>query len=273
MIDFENVHCSNGGGYLRDFAKLCCSLFAAGNFPVPGAVSGLWKNSRNSHRSQKPTVQCSLSQHALRISFSMYIFMMPSSDGNIFRVTGPLCGEFIGHDEFPSQRPVTRSFDVFFDLRLNERLNKQSRRRRCREKFKQAFLSPNSFRTWSANSEASPMTHISTYDYGTTLTEEPLLQLRPFHSCSSLTDDRWFWIIMPVLSLLLMLISTWRSLRRMNSPQLQKGFFGKAGSIIKSPRSGVTPCFQFVSAAAFATASATPALAFALDIKTVCAKS
>ena len=24
--------------------------------------------------------------------------------------------------EFPAQRPVTRSFDVFFDLRLNKRL-------------------------------------------------------------------------------------------------------------------------------------------------------
>ena len=31
--------------------------------------------------------------------------------------------------EFPSQRPVTRSFDVFFDLRQNKRLSKQSRRR------------------------------------------------------------------------------------------------------------------------------------------------
>ena len=28
--------------------------------------------------------------------------------------------------EFPSQRPVTRSFDVFFDLCLNELLSKQS---------------------------------------------------------------------------------------------------------------------------------------------------
>ena len=28
--------------------------------------------------------------------------------------------------EFPSQRPVTRSFDVFFDLRLNKLLSKQS---------------------------------------------------------------------------------------------------------------------------------------------------
>ena len=28
--------------------------------------------------------------------------------------------------EFPSQRPVTRSFDVFFELRMNKRLSKQS---------------------------------------------------------------------------------------------------------------------------------------------------
>ena len=30
--------------------------------------------------------------------------------------------------EFPSQKPVTRSFHVFFDLHLNKRLSKQSRR-------------------------------------------------------------------------------------------------------------------------------------------------
>ena len=29
---------------------------------------------------------------------------------------------------FPSQKPMTRNFDVFFDLRLNKRLSKQSRR-------------------------------------------------------------------------------------------------------------------------------------------------
>ena len=51
--------------------------------------------------------------------------MMTSSNGNVFRVTGPLCGEFTGPGEFPTQRPVTRSFDVFFDLRLNKRLSKQ----------------------------------------------------------------------------------------------------------------------------------------------------
>ena len=32
--------------------------------------------------------------------------------------------------EFPTQRPVTQSFDVFFDLRLNKWLSKQPRRRR-----------------------------------------------------------------------------------------------------------------------------------------------
>ena len=36
----------------------------------------------------------------------------------------PLCGEFTG--PFPSQRPVTRSFHVFFDLRLNKPCSKQS---------------------------------------------------------------------------------------------------------------------------------------------------
>ena len=28
--------------------------------------------------------------------------------------------------EFPAQKPVTRSFDIFFDLRLNKQLSKQS---------------------------------------------------------------------------------------------------------------------------------------------------
>ena len=51
--------------------------------------------------------------------------MMTSSNGNIYRVTGPLCGEFTGPGEFPAQKPVTRSFDVFFDLRPNKRLSKQ----------------------------------------------------------------------------------------------------------------------------------------------------
>ena len=38
-------------------------------------------------------------------------------------------GNSLATGEFPTQRPVMRSFDVFFDLHLNEQLSKQSRRR------------------------------------------------------------------------------------------------------------------------------------------------
>ena len=55
--------------------------------------------------------------------------MMTSSNGNIFRVTGLCEGNSPVTGEFPSQRPVTRSFDVFFNLRLNKRLSKQMGRR------------------------------------------------------------------------------------------------------------------------------------------------
>ena len=44
-----------------------------------------------------------------------------------FSVTGPLWGNPPVSGGFPSQRPVTRSFDVFFDLRMNKRLSSQSR--------------------------------------------------------------------------------------------------------------------------------------------------
>ena len=37
----------------------------------------------------------------------------------------PFVREITGPGELPAQRPVTRSFDVFFDLRLNKRLSKQ----------------------------------------------------------------------------------------------------------------------------------------------------
>ena len=66
----------------------------------------------------------------LKESVDLYMsHMMTSSNGNIFRITGHLCEEFTGPGEFPARRPVTRSFDVYFDLRLNKRLSKQSKRR------------------------------------------------------------------------------------------------------------------------------------------------
>ena len=51
------------------------------------------------------------------------VTMMMSSNGNILRATGPLWGESNGHRHVgplpPTQRPVTRNVDIFFDLRLN----------------------------------------------------------------------------------------------------------------------------------------------------------
>ena len=52
--------------------------------------------------------------------------MMTSSNGNIFRVTGPLCGKSPVTIVFPAQRPVTRSFDISFDLQNSEWMFEQA---------------------------------------------------------------------------------------------------------------------------------------------------
>ena len=81
-------------------------------------------------RSFTVCVQCRISQGHLLIKLLIQnlpltdasriwvwpLYMMMSSNGNIFRVTGG----------FPSQRQVTRSFVVFFDLRLNKQLCKHA---------------------------------------------------------------------------------------------------------------------------------------------------
>ena len=52
--------------------------------------------------------------------------MITSSNRNIFRVTALCAGNSLVTSEFPSQRPVTQSFDVCFHLCLNKRFSKQS---------------------------------------------------------------------------------------------------------------------------------------------------
>ena len=54
---------------------------------------------------------------------TMGFSMMTSSNRYVFRVTGLCEGNPLLTVEFPSQRPVTRSIDVFFDLRLNGSAN------------------------------------------------------------------------------------------------------------------------------------------------------
>ena len=50
---------------------------------------------------------------------------MTSINGNISALLAICAGNSPVTGEFPAQRPVTRSFDVFFYLDLNKRLNKQ----------------------------------------------------------------------------------------------------------------------------------------------------
>ena len=71
------------------------------------------------------TVCHQILSHGNQVTFPTFS-IMTSSNGNIFRVTDHLCGNSPVPGEFPAQRSVTRSFDVFFDLRLNKRLSKQS---------------------------------------------------------------------------------------------------------------------------------------------------
>ena len=52
--------------------------------------------------------------------------------------------------EFPSQRPVTRSFDVFFDLRLNKRLSKPARRRWFEPPSRSLWRRCNGYLSWIA---------------------------------------------------------------------------------------------------------------------------
>ena len=47
------------------------------------------------------------------------------TNGNISALLAFRAGNSPVTGDFPTQRPVTRSFDVFFDLLLNEGLSKQ----------------------------------------------------------------------------------------------------------------------------------------------------
>ena len=59
-----------------------------------------------------------------------YIYtMMTSSNGNIFRVTGRLCGEFTGHQWISRTKASNAELWFFFDPRLKKLLGKHSRRR------------------------------------------------------------------------------------------------------------------------------------------------
>ena len=59
-------------------------------------------------------------------NFAVNYPMMTSSNGKISALLAICAGNSPVPGEFPTQRPVTRRFGVFFELRPNKRLRKQS---------------------------------------------------------------------------------------------------------------------------------------------------
>ena len=79
----------------------------------------VWKIIQHCNRVRSPRIAT-----WWRHKMETFSSLMAYSAGNspVTAVNSPVTGEF------PSQRPVTRSFDIFFDQRRNERLSKQSMR-------------------------------------------------------------------------------------------------------------------------------------------------
>ena len=69
---------------------------------------------------------CRLSSTGISISYFRLLSWWRHQMGTVSALLAFFVGNSPVTGEFPSQRPVTRSFDVFFDLRLNKRLSKQS---------------------------------------------------------------------------------------------------------------------------------------------------
>ena len=64
--------------------------------------------------------------HSQFLIFLSQCTLMTSSIGTFSALLVICAGNCLVTDNFPAQRPVTRSFDVFFDVRLNDRLIEQS---------------------------------------------------------------------------------------------------------------------------------------------------
>ena len=78
------------------------------------------------HRTQSHVCNHSSRHYRMEYELTTAKFTMTSSNGNIFRVTGHLCGEFTGLRWIPRTKASDAELWCFFDLRLDKRLSKQS---------------------------------------------------------------------------------------------------------------------------------------------------
>ena len=89
------------------------------NLNVICRMAAIWPNVSNSHTVILAGCECVNMDHTRwRHQMETFSALLALCEGN-----PPVSGGF------PSQRPITRSFYVFFDLQPSKKLNKQSRRR------------------------------------------------------------------------------------------------------------------------------------------------
>ena len=79
--------------------------------------------------------------------------MMTSSNGNVFHVAGPLCGEFNDHRWITPTKACGAELWFFFHLRLNQHLSKQWRRRWFETPFSIQFNSNSIKKTFHWNTQ------------------------------------------------------------------------------------------------------------------------
>ena len=77
----------------------------------------------------QPEQRHSVNQQWRASKYISPLFMMTSSNRNIFHVTGPLWGETTGHRWIPFTKASDVELGCFFYLGLNKCFSKQSRRR------------------------------------------------------------------------------------------------------------------------------------------------
>ena len=104
--------------FRTEFLRLVGTVIRSRTVGRQMAVVETWMEVRRLAFSDRPSTGISMGRHET----SWWCHQMET-----FSVLQTICaGNSPVTGEFPSQRPVTQSFDVFCDLRLNKRLSKQS---------------------------------------------------------------------------------------------------------------------------------------------------
>ena len=103
--------------------------------PLTRLNTGTWRVNLNMQRAPWIVTICVISVKRIYMINMSYSLFISNSTGSWWRhqmeafsaLLAICAGNSPVPGEFPTQRPVTRSFDVFFDLRPNKRLSKQWR--------------------------------------------------------------------------------------------------------------------------------------------------